>query len=233
MGVMKHSHYMSDPFGRAESTFMLGQLLTFGSTPTARHAARTINRLHTHVHGTLPMPAGAYSSGAHFYARDPALLLWFHATLIDTILEVYPLFIGPLSLDEQEQYYQESKKITRLLGLSADDMPQTVDDLHQYVVQMVHSNHLVATAEARQLARTVLFPPVPIILRPLLHLNCIITCALLPQSVREIYGLEWSNSQARVFELFAAGMRAIVSRMPASLRIFPITRKIMQNKIAA
>ena len=233
MGVMKHSRYMSDPLGRAESTFMLGQFLAFGSTSTARHAARTINHLHTHVHGTLPMQAGAYSSGTPFDARDPALLLWVHATLIDTILEIYLLFIGPLSHDEQEQYYQESKKIAHLLGLSAKDMPETVDELHRYVEQMVHSNRLVATAEARQLARTVLFPPVPTILRPLLYLNYAITCALLPQPIREIYGLEWSRRKAQAFKLFTRGTRIILSRLPGSLRIFPITRKIMENKIAA
>jgi uncharacterized protein (DUF2236 family) len=233
MGVMNHSRYMSDPLGRAERTFMLGQFLAFGSTSAAQRAARTINRLHTHVHGTLPMQAGAYSSGTPFYAQDPTLLLWVHATLIDTILEIYLLFIGPLSHEEQERYYQESKKTARLLGLSANDMPQTVDDLRQYVGQMVHSNHLVATAEARQIARTVLFPPVPGILRPFLHLNCAITCALLPQPIREIYGLEWSKRQARAFKLFARGARAILSRLPGSLRIFPITRKIMENKIAA
>ncbi|HCJ35278.1 MAG TPA: DUF2236 domain-containing protein, partial [Ktedonobacter sp.] len=48
-------------------------------------------------------------------ASDPELLLWVFATLIDTILYTYPIFIGPLSLQEQEQYYQESKTIGHLL----------------------------------------------------------------------------------------------------------------------
>lgn len=110
MGVSTHSSYMSDPFGRTEHTFILGQKITFGSSRTIHDAARTINRLHTHVYGTLPMHAGAFESGAPYKARDPELLLWVHASLIDTILLIYPLLIGPLSLDEQDEYYQELRK---------------------------------------------------------------------------------------------------------------------------
>jgi uncharacterized protein (DUF2236 family) len=228
-GVFEHSSYMTDPFGRAEHTFVLGQMLTFGSDSTAHDAARTINRLHTHVHGTLPGQAGDYHSGAPYKARDPQLLLWVHATLIDTILYIYPLLIGPLSKQEQEQYYQESKNLARLLGLSSQDMPETVHDLRQYVDEMVHSNRLAATPQARQLARQVLFPRTPDLLRPLLHLNASITSALLPQPVREIYGIEWSTRQQRAFELSMQGLRTIVPRLPLTLRILPITQRLMRQ----
>src|SRR5579871_4344208 len=76
MGVSAHSTYMSDPFGRAERTFVLGERLTFGSTSVARRAARTINHLHKGVHGSLPLDAGAYTTGTRYNARDPELLLW-------------------------------------------------------------------------------------------------------------------------------------------------------------
>jgi uncharacterized protein (DUF2236 family) len=208
---------------------MLGLMLAFGSHATAREAARTINRLHTHVYGTLPEQAGAYASGTPYKERDPELLLWVHATLIDTILYTYPLFVGPLSQEEQEQYYQESKILVRLLGLSPTDMPKTVKDLQQYVDDMVHSNRLAATPQSRQLARMVLFPPTPATLRPLLHLNFQITCALLPQPVREIYGLEWDTKRQRAFELSTWGMRVVVPRLPMYLRVLPVTRRMMQQ----
>lgn len=228
-GVSEHSRYMSDPLGRAESTFMLGQLLTFGSAETARKAAHTINRLHTHVHGTLPLPAGDYAIGAAYRARDPALLLWVHATLVDTALLIYPLFIGPLSRDEQEQYYQESKTLARLLGLSSSDMPATVDELRHYIDDMVYSNRLAATPQARELARTVLYPPISDVFRPFLHLNLQITCALLPQPIREIYGLEWGSKQQRLFDFSTASMRLILPHLPPHWRVLPITRTIMQK----
>src|SRR5947209_14364198 len=66
MGVSTHSNYMSDPFGRTERTFMLGEYLSFGSKQRARRAAQTINRLHRHVHGTLPIDAGPYATGSRY-----------------------------------------------------------------------------------------------------------------------------------------------------------------------
>ena len=228
-GVHTHSSYMDDPLARSERTFILGEMLTFGSHATAHKAARTINRLHTHVHGILSVQAGTHTKGTPYKARTPELLLWVHATLIDTILYTYPLFLGPISQQEQEQYYQESKKLANLLGLSPKDMPTTVKDLRQYVDDMVHSNVLAATPQARQLAQQVLFPPVPTPWRPLLHLNCQITCALLPQPIREIYGLEWSTTQQRAFDLSAWSMRAILPHLPVSLRVLPITRRMMER----
>jgi uncharacterized protein (DUF2236 family) len=229
MGVSEHSDYMSDPYGRSWNTFLLGQMLTFGSSATALRAARTINRLHKHVHGTLPAQAGAYSGGTPYDARDPELLLWVHATLIDTILLTYPLFVGPLSTGEQEQYYQESKAMGRLLGLSSAQMPRTVRDLQQYVNDMIHSDRLAATPQARRLAQQVLFPPAPRTIRPLLHLNLQLTCALLPQPIRAIYGLEWGNWRQRAFDVSTWSIRTVMPHLPAHLRELPITRYLMEQ----
>ena len=232
MGVSAHSSYMSDPFGRADRTLMLGEYLTFGSTLKARRAAQTINRLHRHVHGTLPMDAGAYSRGCRYDARNPELLLWVHATLVDTLLLTYMLFVGPLSVEEQDQYYQESKAIARLLGLQPGDMPGSVNDLKRYVDDMVNSNRLAATPQARELAQQVLFPPAPFVIRPLMHLNFQITCALLPQPVREIYGLEWDDMRQKAFDVSTWGMRTVITRMPMSLRELPVTRRIIERTVS-
>ena len=96
---------------------------------------------------------------------------------------------------------------------------------------MIHSNRLAATPQARQLAHQVLFPPAPTILRPFMHLNSQITCALLPQPVREIYGLEWDSRRQRVFDLSAHGMRVIIPRLPMYWRELPVTRRIMQETV--
>lgn len=228
-GVGTHSTYMRDPIGRTKRTFTLGLMLTFGSMTTARQAARIINRLHTHVQGELPAEAGAYAQHTPYKARDPELLLWVHATLVDTILLTYSLFVGPLTAEEQEQYYQESKALAPLLGLPTASMPETVGDLHHYVHEMVYSNRLAATPQARQLARQLLFPPIPAVFRPLLHINLQVTCALLPPPVRNIYGLEWGPKRQWLFELSAAQLRTIISRLPPFLHVLPITHGMIQQ----
>lgn len=233
MGVSEHSRYMTDPFGRARDTFMLGQMLVFGSTQTSRQAARTINRLHKHVHGILPSQAGEYQAGTPYDARDPQLLLWVQATLIDTILLIYHMLIGPLSHKEQEQYYQESRKLGRLLGLTENDMPKTVDELRHYIHTMVYSDRLAATPQARQLAHQVLFPPMPELWRPLLHLHYQLTCALLPQPIREIYGMEWGPKRQHIFEATTSGVHTLLTTLPPSLRVLPLTHKLMRRGTAA
>lgn len=232
-GVSAHSRYLQEPLARSMSTFLLGQKIAFGSLSTARDAARTINRLHVHVHGTLSSQAGVYPAGTIYDARDPELLLWVHATLVDTILLVYPLFVGPLSQEEQDQYYQESKTVANLLGLPSSAMPESASDLRNYVKTMVSSNRLTATAEAHQLARVVLFPPTSTILHPLLHLHYQLTCALLPQPVRELYGIEWGTKRQTIFELSARSIRIFVSHLPPKLRVLPITSQLMQQSQSA
>lgn len=231
MGVSAHSDYMSDPFGRAMRTFMHGEWLMFGSMERARRSAREINRLHKGVHGTLPIDAGAYSSGTRYDAQYPDLLLWVHATLVDTLLLCYELFIGPLPETEQNNYYQQSKEVAHLLGLLPRMMPPTVGDLRAYVVEMVNSNRLAATPQARQLAQQVLFPPAPAILRPAMHLNYQLTCALLPEPVRNIYGFEWNPRRQRLFDLSAWGVRQVLPHMPMLLRELPITRRIVEQTL--
>lgn len=230
LGVSNHSSYMTDPFGRAERTFILGEKLTFGSSRIARQAARTINNLHKHVHGHLPADSGVFARGTRYDARDPELLLWVHATLVDTLLLSYRSFVGRLTHAEEEQYYQESKEIARLLGLTEDQMPEGIDDLKHYVYTMVHSDILAPTLQARELAQQTLFPPASNLFRPAMHLNLNITNALLPQPVREIYNLEWSTTQQRTFELTTRGLRLVVPRMPATLRELPLTRRLMHGE---
>ena len=229
MGVSEHSDYMTDPFGRAKRTFMLGEILTFGSQGKARQAARAINRKHFSVHGELPIDAGSFSKGTHYNAQDPELLLWVHATLIDTWIQCYTLFVGTLTWIEQETYYQESKEIAHLLGLIPEKMPHSIDDLNEYIDDMLNSGKLVATPQARQIAQQLLFPPALLLFRPLMHLNLQLTNALLPQQIREVFGIEWNARRQAIFDMSARGMRAIIPRLPSYLRELPITRKLIQE----
>jgi uncharacterized protein (DUF2236 family) len=230
LGVSEHSSYMTDAFGRAERTFLRGEEMAFGSRRLARRSAHIVNNLHKHVHGQLPMNVGQFSQDTPYDARDPQLLLWVHATLIDTVLLAYQIFVGPLTHAEEEQYYQESKDLVWLLGLQPAQMPQGIDDLKQYVAEMVSSDRLAPTLQARELAFQTLFPSAPSALRPLMHLNLNITNALLPQPVREIYGFEWSKWQQRGFDLAAHSLRLTIPHLPTRWHSLPLTQRLMRGE---
>lgn len=228
VGSDRHSCLMSDPFGRAKRTFTLSQRFAFGSDAMVHDAARTINRLHTHVHGVLPIEVGAYAKGTPYKARDPELLLWAHASWVDTVLLTYSLFFGPLSSAEKDQYYQESKMRVRLLGLPTHVMPETMRDVELYINDMLNSNRLAATPQARRLVQQALFLSSSVWLRPLMHLNRFITCALLPPPIREIYGLQWDLRQQRNFDLLVQVVRAVLPHLPRGLRELPTARNMMK-----
>ena len=68
--------------------------LTFGTESEIRETAGRINAIHQRVHGRLDRAVGGYPAGTSYDATDPALLTWVHATLVDSQLRTYALFVG-------------------------------------------------------------------------------------------------------------------------------------------
>jgi uncharacterized protein (DUF2236 family) len=223
-GVGQHSSYSRAPWARVAQTLHLTQTITFGTRTKARQAARTINRLHIGVTGTLTDAAGDIPTGASYRARDPDLLLWVLATLVDTVLGLYPLLVEPLSRAEQEQYYQESKKFGVLLGLPTALMPTTLADFEVYMYLMLTGNTLAITPEARDVARMVMHMPAPPMLRPFLAVTEQVTVGILPPRLREMYGLSWDWRREVLLQTWAASTRRIIRRLPPALREMPMAR---------
>src|SRR5205809_350419 len=71
-GVDEHSDFRKRPVYRLRRTIRLTMAIVFGDRETALAAARSVNRVHQHVRGE------SYS------ALDTDLLLWVHATMVDT-----------------------------------------------------------------------------------------------------------------------------------------------------
>lgn len=223
-GVYQHSSYQQDPAGRFRRTFDLGQALAFGTRSEARKAAQTINQRHKPVHGTLQQQAGDFGPDAAYRARDPDLLLWVHATLIETILQVYQLLVAPLAPAEQERYWQESFASARLLGLTPAHLPPTLAAFNSYMQTMLSSNTLAVTPEAKTLASLVLHPRAPLPTRPLFEATANITIGLLPPRLREMYGYRWSQGQQFLFDAWVHSTKRMLPLLPAWLREFPRAR---------
>src|SRR4051812_46738569 len=73
-GVAGHSDFASGPFARLQRTLEASYTIVFGTETEARRTAAAIKAVHERV------------TGPGYYANDPALLLWVHATLVDTSL---------------------------------------------------------------------------------------------------------------------------------------------------
>jgi len=228
-GVNDHSAFRRDPYGRFLRTYELTQAIIFGTRAAANKAAQTINQRHQHVRGTLGGAAGSFPSGAAYQAHDPDLLLWVHATLIDTVLQLYPMLIAPLAPAEQEQYYQESLRTVRLLGLPPDRCPPTLAAFHEYMRAMLNSDALAVTPAAKDLAALVLHPPARPVVWPLFEATANITIGLLPPRLRAMYGYSWGRGQQFLFDAWLRSTRRALPHLPPWLREFPMARAAEQR----
>src|SRR5262245_54278152 len=116
--VAEHSAFRAEAFGgwrRLHRTLGAMLALTFGDGGEIRRAADRINALHARINGDLPRSEGVFAEGTSYSACDPVLLAWVHATLVDSFLRAYELYVRPLSPAERETYCSESAGIETLL----------------------------------------------------------------------------------------------------------------------
>jgi uncharacterized protein (DUF2236 family) len=201
-GVADHSDFRERPLHRLIRTLELTLALTFGTRDEALMAARQINAVHQRVRGS------GYS------ATDPRLLLWVHATLIDSALRTYAAFVAPLTEAVRETYYQEAKLIGGLLGLANARYPAGMGDFDEYVATTLTSGELLVDARARELAGFVLRPPLRRVPGPAFRPVEAITAGLLPPTLRHAYGLRWGR-------LERLGYSATRASLPRALRLLP------------
>lgn len=208
-GVDEHSDFRSHPFRRLRRTILMTMAIVFGDRETALAAARGVNQVHARV------------KGHDYRALDPDLLLWVHATLMDTALVTYETFVKPLVPREREDFYQEFKLLGELLGLPSDKFPATLGDFHAYLGDMLERG-LRVDQRALSLAKLVMRPPTRLLPGPAMIPMDIITTGLLPPSLRGQYGLAWGTGQQRAYRLAVRTLPRLVALTPPVFRVWPL-----------
>ena len=225
-GVADHSGYREDPWKRLAGTMDAVWAVVFGDRAQADRAAARVRAMHTKVNGTLTSPMGPFPAGTRYTALDPALLLWVHATLVDSALLVHSQWVGRLSEQEQQAYYEDMKTCGELFGTPPEVMPPTLCDFRAYVAEMLDSDEICVTDTAREIARTVLHPPVPLPLRPAMEAVNLVTTSLMPPRLRREYGLAWDPVRAAVLTGSREWVRRIaMPLLPGRLRRVPEERR--------
>jgi uncharacterized protein (DUF2236 family) len=235
-GVAQHSAFLSEPHGhvrRLRRTLESMLALTFGSDDEARRAAARINAIHDRVHGQIAARLGAHPAGARYSAHDPEILAWVHATLLDSFLLTFQLFVGDLTEEECDRYCAESSRIEPLLGIPAGRLPRSHESLQRYLAAMLATDEISVTDTARALAQAVLYPTRVWPARPLTALSRLLTVGLLPHAIRDAYHLTWNPRRERAFGLIAATSRRSLPFAPGFLRHWPIARRAATRVPAA
>lgn len=216
-GVADHSAFPARPLERLRNTLDLTLATVFAPPEEAARALARVRATHERVVGTR--------EGRPYAATEPRLLLWVHATLVDTAMLVYQLFVRPLTQEERRRYHDETREWAHAFGVPEELVPRELEAFGAYVRSMLEGPELAATAESRRLAGDVLRPPVPLYLRPALGAARPVTLALLPPRVRELFGLRAGAGTRLSLAVASRASRALLPVLPARARLFPQARR--------
>lgn len=211
-GVVAHSRYRDDLWRRFAHTLRALYLIVYGTKVEAEQAGAVVQAVHARVRGTTQTRLGRYPAGTEYSAADPDLMLWVHATLVHASLEAYGRFVHRLTAEEQEQYYEEMSFVARIFGTPRDAIPSTLGEFRAYFDETVAGADLCVTAPARDVAEVILEAHLPAPLRLLVPSHRLATAALLPQRLREEYGLRWTPLHA--VALLVAGRSLHLGAVP-------------------
>lgn len=225
--VAQHSNYREEPWQRLMRTGEYIVRTTFGDTETALAAAARVRAIHKRVSGVDDF------TGEPYRADDPDLLLWIHCVEVHSFMTGFTTYGNDLEAHEIDRYVREMVRAAELVGLVADDVPATYDDLRSYLC----AQDLVASPAARDGMRFVLFPPVPwpggkyprfpgsralvVPGRAAWAVPSAAAVAILPERARKAYGLPYLKPLVPSLRLSLAGFyRAmrLVAPPPAHIR---------------
>lgn len=218
-GVVQHSDFRQDPWGRLFRTADYVGVTTFGTTEQARRAGARVRGIHRKLGGIEP------ESGRSFRVDDPDLLRWVHCVEVESFLTTAVRCGLRLSAADQDRYYAEQTVGATLVGLDPATVPASVDQMAAYFRGM--RPYLHTTAAARETALFVLWPPMPALLRigtparPAWVALAAAAGAMLPRWARRMYrlpGLPTTDLAATAAGLaFRTGLLAV----PEALRHSP------------
>ena len=211
-GVAQHSTFRGgarEAARRMHGTVGAMLALTFGEEPERSATLARIRGIHRTVTGTLPSSAGPFAAGTRYSAEDPELLLWVHATMLESIAMVYGLVVAPLPTEPLDRFCSESAPTLLALGGDPATVPRSWNALIEYMDDVRRSGALHVTPEGREIAEAVLSPRVAGLAVPGSAVTRLLTIGMLPPATREAYGFEWNSRRQKRLTLTIQALRAV------------------------
>jgi len=227
-GVFEHSGFRASPLaaaGRLRHTVraMLG--LTFGTDAERAQTLDGIRAIHRRVNGTLTETVGPWPAGTPYSAEDPALVLWVHATILESMLVAYETFVAPVTSAEHDAYCEEAAWVAVALRARPEDVPRDWAAMQRYIGDVHASGALAIGSQAQELSRAVLSPAGAWPLAPATWTNSLVTAGLLPPAVRAQYDLPWTPSRDRTLATTVRALRLARRGLPRLAAHWPQARK--------
>ena len=214
--IAEHSNTFADPIGRFHRTFDIVFAMVFGSLDRALLSARQLHRRHSMIAGEMPETVGPFAAGSRYCANDIPSLRWVHATLVESALMAHDLVLPPLSAEERERYWTESRLFGSLFGLTADHLPADWSGFTAYTAAMAQSETLTVSPAAREIAAQIFGGTRPWLRPPRWYRA--LTARMLPERLRAGFGFELDERDTRSAERALRWIRRVYPRLPDRLR---------------
>ena len=182
-GARQTGMYERDPWRRLERTLRQTFMVVFGTRLEAELAAKRIDDVHGAIKGVDEV------TGLRYDARDPELLLWVHACLVSSFLEMERRTLGKLDRAGRQRFHEEQMLAVEPLRLPRERVPATVEGLGAYIDRVIASGVLRRTDDAMAVAALVRNPPDEVPRRWLWRLISFLSLHTLPPGLREFYGV--------------------------------------------
>jgi len=222
-GVLEHSNFKADPWGRLLRTLDFTTCMVYGGPDLAWQTGRRVRLMHQQIKGILP-------NGERYHAMEPEAYAWVHATLADAIVKANAHFVRPIPAHDLERFWQEWRAIGRLLGVRDRDLPLSWAEFGAYYDAMV-TDHLERTQSVDDVLEVMAKPPPPgvrgvprpvwnAIRRPAARGGRMGTIGLMTPALRRKLGLRWTRANDLEFRAIGRASRASGPLLPAGVREF-------------
>jgi len=233
--VAHHSDFQRHPLSRAWVTADAALRLVFGDERVARAAARQIYAVHDRINGPLESPPqcrGAtadHARGDAYTAHDASLLAWVWATLVDTAETAFTRWVRPFEATEAEAFYDEMRCFALFLGIPDALLPADRAAFAEYLEDVMASDSLGSTEQARSTARHVLWFDHRIVPSPLVRVERVLALATLDARLVDRLAVHPDAADLALGRRLDGWLRAYYRRMPRPPRMVPALYVLMRR----
>lgn len=222
-GVIDHSEFLRDRWGRISRTFAAMRRYTgFHGPQAAIDEGQRLRDLHRNI-------SGVDALGRSYHALNADAYLWVHAVAYSSAADVRRVFGGTLDDDGEEALFREWRDVAAILRIPDRVIPHTRAEFWAYHRETVE-HRLERNAATELLLELDRHPmPAPATLQvpqlmwnaaaiPLAALLRLTTAGLLPETVRARVRVEWSTDRERRFQRAVTVVRALDRALPDRIR---------------
>lgn len=115
--------------------------------------------IHSRINGTFNEAIGTkYAAGDSFTALNEDAMLFVLSTLLDYLVFSHELIFGELSVEAKDEVMMAYKAQAPYWGLPSERLPATYAQFERQYFDMIHSDYVTVTPEAREVADFLLRP---------------------------------------------------------------------------